>query len=62
MSKPKVVVVGSSNTDMIVKLDKIPVPGETVIGGEFSTASGGKGANQAPLLPVLVKICLVSRP
>lgn len=47
MSKPKVVVVGSSNTDMIIKLDKIPVPGETVIGGEFSTAPGGKGANQA---------------
>ena len=47
MSKPKVVVVGSSNTDMIIKLDKIPVPGETVIGGEFSIAAGGKGANQA---------------
>ena len=47
MSKPKVVVVGSSNTDMIIKLDKIPAPGETVIGGEFSTAAGGKGANQA---------------
>lgn len=47
MSKPKVVVVGSSNTDMIIKLDKIPTPGETVIGGEFSTAAGGKGANQA---------------
>jgi len=47
MSKPKVVVVGSSNTDMIIKLNKIPAPGETVIGGEFSTAAGGKGANQA---------------
>jgi ribokinase len=47
MSKPKVVVVGSSNTDMIIKLDKIPAPGETVIGGKFSTAAGGKGANQA---------------
>jgi ribokinase len=47
MSKPKVVVIGSSNTDMIIKLDKIPAPGETVIGGEFSTAAGGKGANQA---------------
>ena len=47
MSKPKVVVVGSSNTDMIIKMDKIPVPGETVLGGEFSIAAGGKGANQA---------------
>jgi len=42
-----IVVVGSSNTDMIVKLDRIPKPGETVLGGEFSTAAGGKGANQA---------------
>jgi ribokinase len=32
---------------MIIKLDRIPKPGETVIGGEFSTAAGGKGANQA---------------
>ncbi len=42
-----VVVVGSSNTDMIIKLDRLPSPGETVLGGEFSTAAGGKGANQA---------------
>jgi len=42
-----IVVVGSSNTDMIIKLARIPKPGETVIGGEFSTAAGGKGANQA---------------
>jgi ribokinase len=43
----KIVVVGSSNTDMIVKLPHIPKPGETVSGGAFSTAAGGKGANQA---------------
>jgi len=42
-----IVVVGSSNTDMIVKTRKIPKPGETVIGGAFSMAAGGKGANQA---------------
>ena len=47
MNNSKIVVVGSSNTDMIIKLDKIPVPGETVLGGEFCTAAGGKGANQA---------------
>jgi len=47
MSKPRIVVVGSSNTDMIIKLDRIPKPGETILGGEFSTAAGGKGANQA---------------
>lgn len=47
MSKPKIVVVGSSNTDMIVKSPHIPAPGETVLGGIFATAAGGKGANQA---------------
>ncbi|MDO8682820.1 MAG: ribokinase [Armatimonadota bacterium] len=45
--RPKIVVVGSSNTDMVVKTERIPAPGETVIGGEFVTAAGGKGANQA---------------
>ena len=44
---PKIVVVGSSNTDMIVRAANIPRPGETVIGGEFRMAGGGKGANQA---------------
>ncbi len=46
MSK-KIVVLGSSNTDMIIQVKKIPKPGETVIGGKFSIAAGGKGANQA---------------
>jgi len=40
-------VVGGSNTDMILKLPRIPRPGETVTGGTFTTAAGGKGANQA---------------
>lgn len=43
----KIAVVGSSNTDMIVKVERLPRPGETVLGGVFSTAAGGKGANQA---------------
>jgi ribokinase len=43
----KIVVVGSSNTDMIIKVPWIPKPGETILGGRFSTAPGGKGANQA---------------
>lgn len=43
----RIVIVGSVNTDMIIQLDRIPRPGETVIGGDFSTAPGGKGANQA---------------
>lgn len=42
-----IVVVGSVNTDMTVKVQRIPAPGETVIGGTFLMAQGGKGANQA---------------
>ena len=45
--KPRILVVGSSNTDMIIKMERIPRPGETIIGGEFTSAAGGKGANQA---------------
>ncbi len=45
--KPKIVVVGSSNTDMIIQMDRIPRPGETILGGQFTMAAGGKGANQA---------------
>lgn len=47
MKRPRIVVVGSSNTDMVVKADRIPAPGETVLGGAFVMAAGGKGANQA---------------
>jgi len=43
----KIVVVGSSNTDMIIKVPWLPKPGETILGGKFFTAAGGKGANQA---------------
>ena len=42
-----ITVIGSSNTDMIIKVPRIPKPGEIVLGGKFSTAPGGKGANQA---------------
>jgi ribokinase len=47
MKTPKIVVVGSVNTDMVVKSERIPAPGETVTGGEFVMPAGGKGANQA---------------
>jgi ribokinase len=47
MKRRGIVVVGSSNTDMIVRLERIPQPGETLLGGEFLMAPGGKGANQA---------------
>ncbi len=43
----RVLVVGSSNTDMIVRVPRIPRPGETILGGAFAMAAGGKGANQA---------------
>jgi len=48
LGKPKkIVVIGSSNTDMVVRTPALPRPGETVLGGEFIMAPGGKGANQA---------------
>ena len=43
----KIVVLGSTNTDMVITGRKIPVPGETVSGGTFLMNPGGKGANQA---------------
>lgn len=43
----RIAVIGSSNTDMVIRVDRIPRPGETVLGGDFSLAAGGKGANQA---------------
>lgn len=45
--KPKIVVIGSANMDMVVKTAQIPKAGETVLGGEFLQSRGGKGANQA---------------
>ena len=43
----KIVVLGSTNTDMVIRGHKIPVPGETVSNGVFMMNPGGKGANQA---------------
>ncbi|MGD9049984.1 MAG: ribokinase [Anaerolineae bacterium] len=42
-----IVVVGSLNMDLVIRSPRIPQPGETIIGGEFHTVPGGKGANQA---------------
>ena len=42
-----ILVVGSSNTDMTVRLPRLPAPGQTVLGSGFATTPGGKGANQA---------------
>jgi len=47
MRRPKITVIGSSNTDLVAKVPKLPSPGETVMGTDFIVAPGGKGANQA---------------
>ena len=43
----KVIVFGSINMDLVVKTPRLPIPGETLLGHDFFTAPGGKGANQA---------------
>lgn len=43
----KILIVGSINMDLVVRVPHTPMPGESVIGGEFETFPGGKGANQA---------------
>ena len=45
--KPSILVVGSINMDLVVRCPHMPSPGETVLGGQFVTSPGGKGANQA---------------
>ena len=47
IQQSKILVVGSSNTDMVIKTDHLPRAGETVLGGTFFMNPGGKGANQA---------------
>jgi ribokinase len=59
---PQIVVVGSSNMDLVVKSARIPVPGETILGGEFLMVPGGKGANQAVAAAKLgVPVAFVAR-
>jgi len=43
----RIVVLGSTNTDRVVKAVRIPAPGETIPGGDFLMNPGGKGVNQA---------------
>jgi ribokinase len=45
--KNSIYIIGSSNTDMVIKSERLPAPGETVLGGTFLMNAGGKGANQA---------------
>lgn len=44
---PHLVVLGSSNTDLVIECARVPRPGETLLGGKFTQQAGGKGANQA---------------
>lgn len=44
---PEIVVIGSANLDRVVQVPRLPMPGETVLGGEYREFFGGKGANQA---------------
>ncbi|WP_309707554.1 ribokinase [Armatimonas sp.] len=62
MKRPKIVVVGSSNTDLVVSVPQIPAPGQTVLGGALQTVAGGKGANQAVAAARLGgDVCLIAR-
>jgi len=47
VSSPVLVVAGSANLDLVVRVPRFPLPGETLGGGTFATYAGGKGANQA---------------
>ena len=43
----QILVIGSSNTDMVIITERLPCPGETIVSGTYMGNSGGKGANQA---------------
>jgi ribokinase len=45
--RPRIAVVGSLNMDLVIRSPRIPQPGETILGSDFQTIPGGKGANQA---------------
>src|SRR5690349_10210942 len=57
-----IVVVGGANMDYLVRGEKLPKPGETMMGNLFQEAPGGKGANQAVAATRLgAKVALVAR-
>lgn len=46
-TKPRITVIGSFNTDLMVRAPRMPSPGETIMGTSLTVGAGGKGANQA---------------
>jgi len=61
-SRKPIVVVGSINIDLVAKAERIPVTGETVLGTEFPTHPGGKGANQAVAVARLgYPVCMIGK-
>jgi len=57
-----IAVIGSSNTDMVIKCSHLPAPGETILGGNFFMNAGGKGANQAVAAARLNgDVCFIAR-
>src|SRR5947209_19815812 len=45
--KPRILVIGSANTDLVVRVPTLPRPGQTLAGTRFEALAGGKGVNQA---------------
>jgi len=60
--KPRIAVVGSLNMDLVIRSPHIPQPGETILGSDFVTIPGGKGANQAVAAARLGAVMLKLRP
>jgi ribokinase len=60
--RPDVVVVGSVNRDYVCRVQRLPAPGQTVLGGEMTIGSGGKGGNQAVAAALLgARTAMVAR-
>lgn len=58
----KICVIGSINVDLVTKADRYPKPGETIIGNDFNTFPGGKGANQAAAAGRLgADVCMIGK-
>ena len=60
--RPAVCMVGSSNTDLVARIDRFPTLGESLTGSDFSIGFGGKGANQAVMAARLgARVTVVTR-